>query len=116
MSNSNQPTDQPKRKQKLRNKPKRKRLPLYHVVLWNDDEHTYDYVIRMMKDLFGHQQETGFLIASAVDHSGKAIVFTTHLELAEMKRDQIHAYGIDDLMEGKCSGSMLATIEKAETE
>lgn len=116
MTSSNQPVDKPKRKPKRSQKAKRKRLPLYHVVLWDDDEHTYEYVVRMMKDLFGHQEETGFLIASAVDHAGKAIVLTTHLELAEMKRDQIHAYGPDDLIDGECSGSMWATIEKVETE
>ena len=33
-------------------------------------------------------------------------------ELAELKRDQIHAFGRDDLIEG-CLGSMWATIEPA---
>ena len=31
-----------------------KRQPRYHVVLWNDDDHTYQYVIAMLKKLFGH--------------------------------------------------------------
>ena len=31
-----------------------RRQPPYHVILLNDDDHTYDYVIRMLKELFGH--------------------------------------------------------------
>jgi hypothetical protein len=32
---------------------KPKRQPRYHVVLWNDDDHTYEYVIAMLRRLFG---------------------------------------------------------------
>jgi ATP-dependent Clp protease adaptor protein ClpS len=86
------------------------RQPRYHVVLWDDDEHTYDYVIRMMHDLFGHPQEKGRQIATQVDTAGRAICLTTTKEHAELKRDQIHAFGRDALME-KCRGSMRASIE-----
>lgn len=87
-----------------------KRQPRYNVVLWDDDEHTYEYVIRMMKELFGHPQEKGSQIAAQVDKLGKAICLTTTKEHAELKRDQIHAYGRDALI-ARCQGSMSATIE-----
>jgi len=89
---------------------KPKRQPRYNVVLWDDDEHTYEYVIRMMKELFGHSSEKGFQIAEQVDRAGKAICLTTTREHAELKRDQIHAYGRDPLIP-RCQGSMSATIE-----
>jgi ATP-dependent Clp protease adaptor protein ClpS len=98
-----------KRKSKPRKKPPR-RQPRYHVILWNDDDHTYDYVIEMMRKLFGHDPERGFQIAKEVDSNGKAICLTTTLEHAELKRDQIHAYGPDKRSE-KSKGSMSATIE-----
>ena len=88
----------------------RKRQPRYHVILWNDDDHTYQYVIQMMRNLFGHSMEQGFQIASAVDTRGRAICLTTTREHAELKRDQIHAFGRDPLM-NDCQGSMSATIE-----
>jgi ATP-dependent Clp protease adaptor protein ClpS len=91
-------------------KKKRKRQPRYHVVLWNDDDHSYEYVIEMMKDLFGHPIEKGFTIAKEVDKKGKAVCLTTTLEHAELKRDQIHAYGKDKLI-ARCKGSMSATVE-----
>ena len=101
----------PERKEEKKKKPKRQ--PPYNVILWNDDDHTYDYVIRMMQRLFGHPVEKGMQIAKDVDTQGRAIVMTTTRELAELKRDQIHAFGKDDLIAG-CKGSMKASIEPAE--
>lgn len=90
-----------------------KRPPPWNVVLLDDDEHTYDYVIRMMQQLFGHPLERAYQIAKAVDADGRAVCKTTHKELAELKREQIHAYGRDELIAG-CAGAMSAIIEPAE--
>ena len=90
-----------------------KRQPPYHVILLNDDDHTYEYVIEMLKDLFGHPVEMGFQLARVVDTTGRAVVCTTSLERAELKRDQIHAYGPDPRLP-RCKGSMSAEIEPAE--
>jgi ATP-dependent Clp protease adaptor protein ClpS len=98
----------PRTKADKRTKPKRQ--PPYNVILWDDNDHTYQYVIAMLQKLFGHPPERGFQLAKEVDSRGKAIVMTTTRELAELKRDQIHAFGKDDLTAG-CKGSMSATIE-----
>ena len=90
-----------------------KKQPPYHVILHNDDDHSYDYVIRMLKELFAYPEEKGYLMAKEVDTKGKVIVCTTSLERAELKRDQIHAFGPDPLID-RCQGSMTATIEPAE--
>lgn len=91
-------------------KKKPKRQPRYNVILWDDSDHSYQYVVMMMQKLFCHPVEKGFEIAKEVDNSGKAICLTTTMEHAELKRDQIHAFGKDDLIT-KCKGSMSATIE-----
>jgi ATP-dependent Clp protease adaptor protein ClpS len=91
-----------------KNKPKKQ--PRYHVILWDDSDHSYDYVVLMMKNVFRHPIETGFQIAKEVDSSGRAICLTTTMEHAELKRDQIHAFGKDELI-ARCKGSMSATIE-----
>src|SRR5262245_16524624 len=98
---------------KTKEEEKVKKQPPYHVILLNDDDHSYDYVIRMLKQLFGYPEEKGFQMASEVDKSGRVIVDTTSLERAELKRDQIHAFGPDPLIQ-RCKGSMSATIEPAE--
>jgi ATP-dependent Clp protease adaptor protein ClpS len=89
--------------------------PRYNVILWNDNDHTYVYVIKMMAVLFGHAYERGYQIAQEVDKQGRAIVLTTTKEHAELKRDQIHAYGKDQLLDS-CKGSMSATIEAVPAE
>ena len=90
-----------------------KLIPRYHVILLDDDEHTYDYVIEMLMDLFKHSMETAFQMACEVDSRKRVIVDTTHQERAELKKQQIESYGADWRMPA-CKGSMSAVIEKAE--
>lgn len=85
----------------------------WNVVLLDDDDHTFEYVIRMMGSLFGHPAEKGFKIADTVNTQGRAVCMTTHKELAELKRDQIHAFGADPFSQGS-KGSMSAIIEPAD--
>ena len=49
------------------NKPQQQ--PRYNVVLWNDEDHTYEYVIHMLKELFGFNLEQGFKLATKVDNN-----------------------------------------------
>lgn len=87
-------------------------LPRYHVVLLDDNEHTYHYVIEMLVQLFGHNRAKAFQMAGIVDTVGRVIVDTTTKERAELKRDQIHGYG-PDWRVPHCRGSMSAVIEPA---
>ena len=89
---------------------KPRRQPPYNVILLDDDDHSYEYVIMMLNRLFGHTLETAFRMAREVDETGRVIVDTTTLERAELKRDQIHAFGRDRLIE-RCKGCMSAVIE-----
>lgn len=93
------------------NKPRQ--LPPYNVVLLDDNDHTYEYVIEMLRSLFGHSEQQSFKMAEEVDSNGRVIVLTTHKEKAELKRDQIHAFGTDHRI-ASCKGSMSAIIEPAE--
>ena len=52
----------------------------------------------------------GYQLAKEVDSRGRAIVLTTTRERAELKAEQIQAYGKDDQIKG-CKGSMWASIE-----
>ncbi len=90
-----------------------KKQPPYHVILLNDDDHSYGYVIEMLGRLFGYPAEKSFQMAKEVDTRGRVIVATTSLERAELKRDQIHAYGPDRDIP-RCKGSMSAEIQPAE--
>jgi ATP-dependent Clp protease adaptor protein ClpS len=88
-------------------------LPPYNVILLDDDDHSYEYVILMLKRIFGHPVEKGYEMALEVDATGRVIVATTNLEQAELKRDQIQSFGPDPLIP-RCKGSMSATVEPAQ--
>lgn len=103
----------PEEKTKAKEDNKPKLLPPYNVILLNDDDHSFEYVIGMMQQLFGHPREKGMLIATEVHTQGRCIVDTTSKERAELKRDQIHAFGPDPWID-RCQGSMSATIEPAQ--
>jgi ATP-dependent Clp protease adaptor protein ClpS len=84
--------------------------PLYHVVLLDDDDHTYDYVIEMLQKILILSLEDAFRHAVEVDLTGRTNVLTCHLPEAEFARDQIHAYGADWRMP-QSKGSMSAVVE-----
>jgi ATP-dependent Clp protease adaptor protein ClpS len=82
---------------------------LFHVVLLDDDEHTYDYVIDMLQKLFFMAVETALRHAIEVDSTGRTVVITCEKSEADFARDQIHAFGADPRMP-KSKGSMTAVV------
>jgi ATP-dependent Clp protease adaptor protein ClpS len=105
-----EPVEKTVLKKRSRQKKKPKRQPRYNVILWDDQFHTPEYVVAMMQKLFGHPVPKGVQIAEQVNNRGRAIVLTTTREHAELKRDQIHAFGKDPMVTA-CQGSMSASIE-----
>jgi ATP-dependent Clp protease adaptor protein ClpS len=86
--------------------------PVYNVVLLDDDDHTYDYVIEMLQKLFVFSQDQAYRHAVEVDTHGRTILLTCTLPEAEYARDQVHGFGADHRMP-RSKGSMSAVIEPA---
>jgi ATP-dependent Clp protease adaptor protein ClpS len=86
--------------------------PLFHVVLHDDDDHTYDYVMEMLRSIFGYDLDKAYGMTREVDLSGRVIVATVHKELAELRVEQILGYGPDHRMRHS-PGSMRASMEPA---
>ena len=86
--------------------------PLFHVVLLNDDDHSYEYVVEMLGTIFCVSAETAFQHAVEVDTVGRTIVMTCERDQANFGRDQIHGYGADPRMP-ESKGSMSAVVEPA---
>ena len=84
----------------------------WHVVLLDDDYHTYAYVIEMLGKIFGYSKTKAFRMAREVDKKKRVIVWTGHREIAELKQEQIHDYGADWRMDTS-QGSMSAILEQA---
>ena len=94
--------------------PQTRRLPPYNVVILNDEEHTFHYVIELLIKLFRHDLPKAKELTWRIHTSGRAIVYTTHKELAELKRDQVIAYGPDPRMDIS-KGPLRCYVEPAPT-
>lgn len=90
-------------------------VPLYRVVLLDDNDHTYDYVIEMLQKLFIFTLDEAFRHAEEVDRCGRTVLITCELPQAEFARDQIHGYGPDWRLP-RSKGSMSAVVEPAGSE
>ena len=96
----------------LENSTKDELSKLYHVIILNDEEHTFDYVIEMLEAVFGMPYPTALAHTTEAHSTGSSICLTTNLEEAEKKRDLVHAYGPDWRMPNS-RGSVAALVEPA---
>ena len=85
-------------------------LRWWSVHLLDDDDHSYEYVIDMLGDLFGYAPEKAFGLARLVDNHGRVIVKTAGHDDCLEAQAKIHGYGADPRI-GRCRGSMSAVIE-----
>src|SRR5579871_2823122 len=85
-------------------------VPRYHVVLLDDNDHTYDYVIEMLQKILVFSLDQAYRHAEEVDRCGRTVLITCELPQAEFARDQIHGYGADPRLP-RSRGSMSAVIE-----
>ena len=92
-----------------------RRLPPYNVVILNDEEHTFPYVIELLIKLFRHTLPKAEELTLRIHTTGRAIVYTTHKELAELKRDQVIAYGPDPRMKIS-KGPLRCYVEPAQAD
>ena len=70
----------------------------WNVILLDDNEHSFEYVERMMQELFYASKERAKQIAEDVNANKRAVIMTTHREHAELKAEQIHSFGRDPLI------------------
>ena len=66
-------------------------LPLYKVIMWDDNITTMEFVIRMLTNLFRKDYETAEKLMYEIHLKGAAHVETLPLEQAEFKTDQVHS-------------------------
>lgn len=83
---------------------------LWQVVLLDDDDHTYEYVIIMLMEIFGHPQDLAYQMTCEVDAVGRVIVDVTTREKAELGKRRILDYGPDPLL-SRSRTSMNAVVE-----
>lgn len=67
----------------------------YKIVLFNDEEHTYDYVVELLTRICKLSRENAFRCAVEVDMTGRTIVYYGSRPECERVCSQILKYGPD---------------------
>ena len=65
-------------------------MPLYKVIMWDDNVTTMEFVIRVLIKLFGKEYSTAEKLMYEIHLKGAATVATMPLEQAEFKVEQVH--------------------------
>lgn len=65
-------------------------MPLYRVLMWDDDVTTMEFVVRMLIRVFKKDIRTAERLMLEVHYSGSAHIDTLPLEVAEFRVEQVH--------------------------
>lgn len=88
-----------------------KRQPPYAVILHNDDINTYGFVVSVLQKVFGYELEKCVQLMLEAHNTGRSVVWTGTLELAELKADQIHSCGPDPDQKNKGAEPLRVSLE-----
>ncbi|CAN5261071.1 ATP-dependent Clp protease adapter ClpS [soil metagenome] len=66
----------------------------WQVVVWNDPVNLMDYVVWVLRRLFGHSIEEATRLMLAVHNEGRATVAQGPREQAEMDAYRLHQHGL----------------------
>jgi ATP-dependent Clp protease adaptor protein ClpS len=88
-----------------------KRQPPYAVVLHNDDLNTFGYVVGVLQKVFGYGLPKAIRLTEQADVTGRSIVWSGALEVAELKADQIRSCGPDPLRAADGATKLRVTVE-----
>jgi len=66
-------------------------LPLYRVIMWDDNVTTMEFVVRVLVKLFEKDSAAAENLMYAIHTNGMADVATLPLETAEFKVEQVHS-------------------------
>jgi ATP-dependent Clp protease adaptor protein ClpS len=69
-----------------------KRLPPYNVILLNDDFHSFDFVVMVLRKVYGVTLERGLQLALMAHETGRTVVWTGPKEVAELRLEQMQTF------------------------
>ena len=98
---------------KPRAESKTRLLPPYHVVLANDDDHSMDFVVDVLRKVLGVTVEQAMAFMLEAHTSGRAVIWTGPKEVAELKAEQVSTFHEVRAKGGRDLGPLGVTIEPA---
>src|SRR5947209_2310552 len=99
-------------KPKTREETTTRRQPPYHVILENDDDHSFAFVISVLRKVFTFAEERAYQLAFEAHSRGRSIVWTGTRELGELKVEQVRSFS-ETLDDGRKLGPVGVTLEPA---
>jgi ATP-dependent Clp protease adaptor protein ClpS len=100
-------------RRKRQTRPRSRLLPPYHVVLENDDYHSFEFVVGVLCKALGYPVEKSFLLTQEAHFSGRAVVWTGPKEVAELKAEQIRTFHEIREADNRPLGPLGCTVEPA---
>jgi len=100
-------------KPKSQDRTRTRRVPPYHVIIENDDHHSFEFVVETLMKALGCNPERAFQLTHLAHTSGRAIVWTGPKEVAELKHDQISSFHEIRESDGAQLGPVSCVIEPA---
>ena len=88
-------------------------LPPYHVILDNDDFHSFEFVIGVLIKILGCTTERAVKLAWKAHSEGRAVIWTGSKEVAELKVEQIRTVHETRESDGRKLGQLSCSIEPA---
>jgi ATP-dependent Clp protease adaptor protein ClpS len=75
---------------KPRDQSQTRRVPPYHLILANDDHHSMEFVVDVLRKILGMPKEKAVALMMEAHSAGRAIIWTGPREVAELKAEQVH--------------------------
>ncbi len=92
---------------------KTRRQPPYAVILHNDDHNSMEFVVQVLRKVFGYTVERCVELMLEAHQKGRAVVWVGPLEVAELKADQIRSCGPDPDAKPKGAQPLGVSVEPA---
>jgi ATP-dependent Clp protease adaptor protein ClpS len=89
-------------------------LPPYNVILENDDDHSMEFVVDVLRKVFGFELPKSVQLMLTAHETGCAVVWTGPKEVAELKAEQMSTFHETRERDKKDLGPLGVRIEPAE--
>lgn len=100
-------------KKQVQEQTRTRRLPPFHVILENDDHHSMEFVVTVLRKALGYAEPRAVQLTLKAHNEGRAVVWSGPKEVAELKADQIRSFHEYRGYDGAKLGQLSCYIEPA---
>jgi ATP-dependent Clp protease adaptor protein ClpS len=100
-------------KPKSDREPATRRIPPYNVILENDDYHSMEFVVTVLREVLHCALERAVQLTWEAHTTGRAIIWTGPKEVAELKAEQVQTFQEIRATDNAKLGPLGCTIEPA---